>query len=128
MVDAMSILGVSVGVGVVVYALSLRSTEAPVDAEPGPAWSPFVWFRERAVRPTAEDLGFGGEHVAATEPTPEGFVYVPVVAWGGPGWRTRVTGLVGLVALVAVGALVLAFGVYQFGSLLNRMMSGFFAR
>jgi hypothetical protein len=126
--DPLSILGVSLGVGVVVYALSLRSSDAPVDTEPGPTWSPFAWVRERAARP-AEQLGFGDERAAASdEPAPEGFVYVPVLASRGPGWRTRLAGLIGLVAMVAVGALILAFGVYQLGSLINRAVSDTFGR
>ncbi len=126
--DALSILGVALGVGVVVYALSLRASDAPVDTKPGPTWSPFAWVRERAARP-AEQLGFGGEPAPMSdEPAAEGFVYVPVLASGGPGWRTRLTGLVGLVAMVAVGALVLAFGVYHLGSLINRAVSATLAR
>jgi hypothetical protein len=132
-VDGLSIIGVAIGVGVVVYALSLRTPDRAIDADalppaPGAGRSPLAWLRERTAKPTGEELGFGAEAVpggATSEPEPESFVYVPVLAAGGPRWTTRLGGVVGLIAAVVIAAAALAIGIYQLGHLLNQMVQGF---
>jgi hypothetical protein len=128
--DGLSIIAVSLGVGVVVYALSLRSSDAPLDGSAAheaarrPLWS---WRRDR---PSGQELGFGDETapVRDEEPAPEGFVYVPILASDAHGWRTRIGGVVGLLAMVAIGAVALALGAYQIGHVLNKVVEGFVGR
>jgi hypothetical protein len=133
-VDGVSIIGVAIGVGVVVYALSLRTPDEAVEADPlppapGAARSPLAWLRGRAARPTGEALGFGGDRApAADEPEPESFVYVPVLATREPRWTTRLGGIVGLMAAVVVGAAAVAIGIYQIGHLLNQMVQGYLGK
>lgn len=131
--DALSIIGVALAVGVVVYALSLRDadeslTERPAPAAPGTPHHRSSWFRQRRSEPVASgaELGFGGEAaVAKPDPEPEGFVYVPILASGGTPWQTRVAGVIGILALVGVAAVTMAFGVYSLGHALNRMVQSF---
>jgi hypothetical protein len=132
--DGVSIIGVAVGVGVVVYALSLRSPDEALGNEslppaPGAIRSPLAWVRERTTRPTGEELGFGPDAAPAEQtPEPESFVYVPVLAAAGPRWRTRIGGVVGLMAVVVIAASLVAIGIYQLGHLLNQMLQGFLGK
>jgi hypothetical protein len=136
--DALSIVGVALGVGVIVYALSLRGADESLQAGPVPPVPGAA--RRRIGRPQAaagpsqrgRDLGFGAE---PEEPAPaegvhdpESFVYVPVLAAHGTRWTTRIGGVVGLMALVATAAMAIAVGIYQVGHVLNRMVSGFLGR
>jgi hypothetical protein len=129
--DGLSIIGVALGVGVVVYALSLRSADETLGGDglpPAPAAtrSPLAWLRERTARPTGVELGFGPEPAAVEgEAQPESFVYVPVLTSEGPHWRTRIGGAIGLVAVVIIAAIIVAFGFYQLGHALNEMVQGF---
>jgi hypothetical protein len=127
--DGLSIIGVALGVGVVVYALSLRTPDEALGGEalpPAPSRSPLAWLRERTARPTGEELGFGPHAAPADRASePESFVYVPVLAAPGPRWRTRIGGVVGLMAVVVVAAVAVAVGIYQLGHLLNQMVQGF---
>ncbi|MGZ4110388.1 MAG: hypothetical protein ACXVP7_11975 [Actinomycetota bacterium] len=129
--DGLSIIGVALGVGVVVYALSLRSADEALGGDglppaPTATRSPLAWFRERTARPTGEELGFGPEPAAVEgEPQPESFVYVPVLASDGPHWQTRIGGAIGLLAVVIIAAIVVAFGFYQLGHALNQLVQGF---
>lgn len=126
--DGLSIIGVALGVGVVVYALSLRTPDRPLGGEPLPpapgSRSPLAWLRERAARPTGEELGFGRNPTSAAA-EPESFVYVPVLASSGPRWRARIGGVVGLMAVVVIAAAAVAIGIYQLGHVLNQMIQGF---
>jgi hypothetical protein len=133
--DGLSIIGVALGVGVIVYALSLRAPDEPLEVDPlppapGAARSAIGRFRQRAARPTGEDLGFGRQPAPLDrglepEPEPESFVYVPILHATAPRWRTRIGGVVGLVALVMLGALAVAIGIYQVAEVLNQMVQGF---
>jgi hypothetical protein len=132
--DALSIIGVAVGVGVIVYALSLRSPDEPIQSSrlppaPGSTRSRIGRLRHRAVGSTAAELGFGAEPAPlGREPEPESFVYVPVLHASGPQWRTRVGGVIGLMALVTVAALAVAIGIYQLGHILNGLVEGYLGK
>lgn len=60
----------------------------------------------RSDRPVAQ--GFGS---ASESPVPEPGVYVPVTS-ARPDWQSRLTGFLGLVIAVVVGAILLAFTLY----------------
>jgi hypothetical protein len=136
-VDGLSILGVALGVGVVVYALSLRAPDEPVELDalppaPGASRSAIARLRHRSPRPSGEDLGFGRGPAPLDrgleeepDPEPESFVYVPVLHAQGPRWQRRIGGVIGLLALITVGALAVAIGIYQLGHALNEMLRGF---
>jgi hypothetical protein len=132
--DALSIIGVALGVGVIVYALSLRSPDEPIRASrlppaPGSTRSPIGRLRRRAAGSTGTELGFGGGPAPLRrEREPESFVYVPVLHSSGPQWRTRVGGVIGLMALVTVAALAVAIGIYQLGHILNGMVEGYLGK
>ncbi len=130
--DALSIIGVALVVGVVVYALSLRGTDEtlttePLPPAPGEPHRPTSWLRHRGRRPTGQELGFGTDRADAPE-DPESFVYVPVLAAPGTPWRTRIAGIVGLLALVALAGVVVAVGIYQVGHLVNETIRGFLGK
>jgi hypothetical protein len=97
------VLFVSLLVGGVVYAKTLRS------AEEGPVAVGF-------------DGGHGADHEeergAGVEGPGPGYTYLRV-ATRGPSWGDRLQGFVGLVILVIVGAATLAFAIYQLGHLVN---------
>jgi hypothetical protein len=133
--DGLSIIGVALGVGVIVYALSLRAPDGPLEGDPlppapGAAGTAIERFRQRRTRRTSEDLGFGPQPAPISggldqEPEPESFVYVPVLHASAPRWQTRIGGVVGLLALIVIGALLVAIGFYQLGQALNELLRGF---
>jgi hypothetical protein len=108
-----SIIGAALVVGVIVYALSLRSSDEPL-----------VLFRRRSAGPTGEGLGFG-DLPAPPEPAPGSLLYVPVLGSTQPHWQTRVGGIVGLMLLVTAAALAVAIAIYQLGLVLNTTIQGF---
>ena len=58
-------------------------------------------------------------------PAPEpGYAYLRV-ATGKPGWRDRIAGLVGIAVLLVIGAVAIAFGVYQLGTAINAVVQRF---
>ena len=74
--------------------------------------------------------GFGeseqDEAVDAIEPgaPPPGYAYLQVSTQG-PGLRDRLQGLVGVIVLLGVGAVALAFALYELGHLINRTIEAF---
>lgn len=128
----MAIIGIAVGVGAIVYALSLRTgTEEAlpvhsVDEAPGPVSEPERRRPGRRARGGADALGFSSSGVSESDVGSQ--VYVPVLPSPGPGWRERLAGLVGLVAIVVVAAAILAAGVYQVGHMANEMIERFLGR
>jgi hypothetical protein len=94
------VLAVSLLVGGAVYAVTMRAGRA---------------------QPAA--VGFHGPSTADEDEAEAGgpgagYAYLRV-AVRGPSWRDRITGLVGLLVLIAVATVVLAFGIYQLGHLVN---------
>jgi hypothetical protein len=126
--DGVSIIGVALGVGVVVYALSLRSVDASLDANGLPAAPTAARTRfgfRRAEPPTGAELGFGATAAGEAEADAESFLYVPVLAAPGPHWRTRIGGVIGLLAIVTIAAVLVALGIYQLGHALNQLIQQF---
>lgn len=129
----MAIIGTALAVGAVVYALSLRTGAEqalpvhPVDEGAGPISDPRARPRRRGrPRTTAgDDLGFSSQGEA---PAPDGLVYLPVLAGGGPRWRDRVAGVIGLIAIVVLAAAIVAVGIYQAGHMANGMIEEFLGR
>jgi hypothetical protein len=120
--DPVVILGIALGAGAIVYALSLRNADETLlvrpssdDADGGPPPAGRGRNRPRAV-------GFGPEELRPAEQG--GSVYLPLAADETP-WQRRVAGLVGLIALVAVSAAVLAGAIYQVGHIINQTIARF---
>lgn len=124
----MAIIGIALGVGAIVYALSLRTGAEQVvpfdtgDEPPGPV--------TEARRPQTRtrrggSLGFGTAPLTPDDAEGGAFVYVPVLAGPGPGWRRRLAGLVGLIAMVLLGSMALAIAIYQMGHMLNQTIERF---
>jgi hypothetical protein len=105
--DGLLISGVALGAGVIVYALSSRSSQEPLETDGFP--------------PAGGSTGLpldGG-------PDDEAFIYVPIPHSAESGWRTRVGALLGLILLVAAGAITIAVGIYELARALNRMIRGY---
>lgn len=102
--DALFITGAALGVGVVVYALSLRAQVESLKPEPH---------------------GFGREPESLPGPEPESFVHVPVLRATELGWRTRVGGGIGLLLVIMAAALAVVLGVYQLAHVMNQTVQGF---
>jgi hypothetical protein len=60
---------------------------------------------------------------ATAEGASESFTYVPVGPAGRTPWTRRLTGFLGLLALIAASAAVLAGAVYEAGHLINQMIA-----
>ncbi|HEX9124123.1 MAG TPA: hypothetical protein VF984_12355 [Actinomycetota bacterium] len=118
----MAILGIALGAGAVIYALSLRDADETLALRPSPddGEGDATPSRPRRNRPRA--VGFGAGELEPAEPAPS--VYVPLAADETP-WQRRVAGLVGLIALVAVAAAVLAGAIYQAGHVINQTIARF---
>jgi hypothetical protein len=104
------VMVLAVAVGMLVYRISMSvgATTAPADVE--------EW------RATAS-----GTNAPAAEPNimvggPEGEHYIPVSA-GRPSWHSRLGGAMGLLVAVTAAALILAFTLYETGSLIVRLLS-----
>ena len=100
------VLSVLVGSGV--YAATLRSAREGAVA---------VGFEGRS---TPESYG------DADAPGP-GYTYLRVGVRG-PSWQDRVVGFVGLLVLLGVSSVTLAFGIYQLGHILNVTIENFFTK
>ena len=85
----------------------------------------------RAAREGTVAAGFEGrstpDSYADTEtPAPgPGYTYLRVGVRG-PSWQDRVVGVVGLIVLLGVSTVILAFGIYQLGHILNVTIENFF--
>jgi hypothetical protein len=93
----------SVAVGLAVYVLSVRA----------------------AARRPAATGGFGAQERSGPPPAGPGYSYVPVTT-SRTDWQSRLSGFIGLLISVALGAVALAFTIYLFGSMIARAISGSF--
>jgi hypothetical protein len=111
----MAVIGFALGVGAIVFAVSLFGGDETLALRPG---------GEPPGPPSGGLLGFGPDEASGEERGTDDFVYVPVTPESLT-WRTRLTGAVGLVLLVGLGACAVAFGVYQAGHLINQTIAKF---
>lgn len=99
------VLALSVLVGGAVYLATVRRSERDVAT-----------------------LGFGGEDdpadAGAAPPAGPGYAYLRV-STDSPSIADRLQGLLGAVILVAIGAAVLAFAIYQAGHFINLVIESF---
>jgi hypothetical protein len=102
------VLSLLVGSGV--YAATLRAGREQTVA---------VGFEGRST-PDA----YGDADVPAPGP---GYTYLRVGVRG-PSWQDRVVGFVGLLILLGVSSVTLAFGIYQLGHILNVTIENFFTK
>jgi uncharacterized membrane protein len=111
------VLLLSVAVGYGVYWLTLRTGGEEVAPGPGPeVTEPSEPALERAPAPEAAEEGApAGTH-------PQDTAYLPV-STARPSWQNRLQGALGLVIVVVVGAVLLAFALVQGFSLLGRLFS-----
>jgi hypothetical protein len=124
-----AVIGLALGVGLIVYAISLRGPDESLVHQQGreaPSRRT-SWWRFRR-RPRAVGFTVGASAPLPAEPEPvEQLTYVPIAA-DGLTWRTRVTGLVGLVMLIALAAAVVAGAVYEVGHLINETIAKFLGK
>jgi hypothetical protein len=94
------------------------------------------WLTLRAGKTEAFDLSIdaGGGFLPAAPETPGGYSYATSVAEAGPAipvdtdagsWHTRTIGLVGLLIAIVLASALLAFSLYQGGSLVARMIADY---
>jgi hypothetical protein len=102
------VLSVLVGSGV--YAATLRAAREGTVAAGFESGSP--------------PDSYGDTDVPAAGP---GYTYLRV-GIRGPSWQDRVVGFVGLLVLLGVSSVTLAFGIYQLGHILNVTIENFFAK
>jgi hypothetical protein len=101
------VLSVLVGSGV--YAATLRAAREGTVA---------AGFEGRSTESSGE------ADVPAAGP---GYTYLRVGVRG-PSWQDRVVGFVGLLVLLGVSTVTLAFGIYQLGHILNVTIENFFTK
>jgi hypothetical protein len=102
----------SLGVGAVVYVLSMRAEETEPVA---------IGFEP----PPREEPPGAPEPASAVEGPAPGYAYLQVAVTSGPSLRERIQGLVGSLALVALAAVVVAGGFYAVGALISRLVQAF---
>ncbi len=78
-------------------------------------------------RPAAVGFeGLGGQEDGGDPEGPgAGYAYLRVLVRG-PTWRDRIQGFVGLLVLIVVATVALAFGIYQLGHIVNSTIEHFF--
>jgi hypothetical protein len=133
----MAIIGIAVGVGLVVYAVSLwsgvdevLSLGHPQEAAAEPA------ERGRRRRKRRTDAGPGPEP-PARDPTPpeavgrapgDSFAYVRVEPAERTPSTTRVAGFLGLLVIIAASAATLAAAIYEVGHLINQTIARYLGK
>lgn len=112
MVGYLVVLVVAAVVGVGVYWVSMRliSDEAAPDVA--------EWQGTGLVPPEPG----AAPQAQPSIPMGTGGSYIPVSA-GSPSWQARVGGIMGLVVAVGVASLMLAFALYEAGTMIARLMS-----
>jgi hypothetical protein len=84
--------------------------------------------RERTVAVGFESrstpVAYGESEVPVPGP---GYTYL-LVGVRGPSWQDRVIGFLGLLVLLGVSSVALAFGIYQLGHIVNLTIGNFFTK
>jgi hypothetical protein len=123
----MAIIGFALGVGAIVFAISFWGEEGAFGLRSDPGTD---GGEKTSV---ASGLGFAAPAASETSSADDSgdledsFTYVPVVA-DILTWRTRASGLLGLVLVVGLAAAVLAIGVYQVAHVLNETIGKFLGK
>lgn len=123
--EPIAIAGIALGVGVVVYALSLRGEAEEVlelGQTPGAAGEPEPRGHRRRSKRQARAVGFRPEDAAGED---DGAAYLRVVPAAETPWTTRIASLVGIIVLIGFSAVLLAAAIYQAGHVINQAISGF---
>lgn len=103
----------SLGVGALVYVISMRTGEDEVlalgfEPEPSPAEPPAELTAELTV-----------------DGPPPGYTYLQVAVTRGPSMRERLQGLIGSLALVGVATIAMAATLYAVGWAISRVIRSF---
>ena len=106
------VMFLSLGVGAVVYVLSMRAEEAEPVAT---GFEP----------PSREEPSTASERASDIEGPAPGYAYLQVAVTSRPSIRERIQGLVGSLALVALAAVAVAGGFYAVGALISRLVQTF---
>ncbi len=115
--NPLTILGIAAGVGLIVYALSLRSDDETLPVAQVRPDRPKA-ARQGSHHEDPDALGFG----QFEPPPPEHLAYVPV-SIDPETVRGRLLGLGGLILLVLAAAAVLALAMYQAGHIINQTLA-----
>jgi hypothetical protein len=112
----------AVGVAAAVYGFTSRGGTGMRDRMAGGPWRTRLPLAP-ATDGTPSDLGAAPFSTDAPPAPPgPGAAYLPVVA-SGSSWHTKAIGIIGIVLMVSVGAVVLAFSVYVGGSMVVRFLT-----
>jgi hypothetical protein len=119
----MAVIGFALGIGAIVFAISFWGEEDAFGLR-------LNHRNARGAETSAEtpSLGFGQPGGPLPSPAGEGtdggdaFTYVPVIQ-DAPTWRTRLSGVLGLVLFVVLGGTLLALSAYQVGHLINETIA-----
>jgi hypothetical protein len=129
--SSVAIIAISMGVGVLVWALSLWSGADEALALGHAPEAPSRWLGRRRGRPRAqgfEPIAPGAQAPPTLEPTARSFTYVPVLPAGRTSWTTRLAGFLGLLLLIVGAAAVLAATLYEAGHLINQAISKYLSK
>jgi hypothetical protein len=110
----------SLGVGALVYVLSLRaaaSEPVAVGFEPEEPSS----AESTTAEPTTGEAG-----PPTVAGPPPGYTYLQVAITDGPSMRQRLQGLIGTIVMVALGAAAVAASFWALGSAVDRVIRSFF--
>jgi hypothetical protein len=104
----------SLGVGALVYVLSLRATASEPVA---------VGFEPE--EPTSAEPTTGEDGPPTVAGPPPGYTYLQVAITDGPSMRQRLQGLIGTIVMVALGAAAVAASFWALGSAVDRVIRSF---
>lgn len=117
--NPLAILGIAAGVGLIVYALSLRNDDETLPVAQVRPDRPKA-ARQGSHHEDSDALGFG--QFEPPPPPSEHLAYVPV-STDPETVRSRLLGLGGLILLVLASAAVLALAMYQAGHIINQTLA-----
>ncbi len=122
--NPLAILSIAAGVGLIVYALSLRSDDETLPVAQVRPDRPKAG-RQTSHRDEPDALGFG--QFEPPPPPSEHLAYVPV-STDSETVRGRLIGLGGLILLVLASAAILALAIYQAGHIINQTLARYLTK